>query len=76
MKVARVEYAHSESALCRSGRLNALIHEPNLSIVVEKVLKPNPRDLTASGAAEQREEWRLDRPQAEISFHRPKARVV
>src|SRR5271166_3684498 len=56
MEFAGVEKAHAKSALCRSGRLHAFIHEPEGSVSVELVLEPNSCDPVPPGAPEKRKE--------------------
>ena len=56
MKLASVENAHAESDILRSGRLHALVHEPEPPIADQKVFEPNTGDLVARAELKQGKE--------------------
>jgi hypothetical protein len=56
MKLASVENAHAESDIFRSGRLHALVHEPEPPIAGQKVFEPNTGDLAARAESKQGKE--------------------
>jgi hypothetical protein len=56
MKLASVENAHAESDIFRSGRLHALVHEPEPPIAGQKVFEPNTGDLVARAESKQGKE--------------------
>jgi hypothetical protein len=56
MKFARLENAHTKSAVHRSGGLYAFVHEPKPPIPGKKIYEPNTCGLMATGKTEQGKE--------------------
>ncbi len=71
MEFASIEKAHAKSAICRGGRLHALIYEPKASVAVQQVLKPNSGNPVPRRAPKKRKEC-LPHPLGQFEIGRVK----